>query len=83
MTDYGICEANAGHIFRDAAGHLAEDTAENRQLLTETANNQANYIYTSSTGVSSYRQILPDGRQVWAEVYDGSITNGGINDVPR
>ena len=79
--EYGICEANAGHIFRDAAGHFAEDTAANRQLLMQAANS-ANYVGTTN-GVATYRMLLPNGQQVWAEVYNGEITNGGVNNVPR
>lgn len=80
---FDITESNAGHIFRDAPGHLAEDTAANRQLLQETASDPANYVSTDSNGVATYRQMLPDGRQAWAEVYNGQITNGGVNNVPR
>ncbi len=81
--DYRIVENNAGHIFRDATGHLAEDTTANRALLQEAANNPANYVSTDANGVVTYRQTLPDGTQVWAEVYNGQITNGGVNSVPR
>lgn len=51
--------------------------------MQETAKNPANYVSTDSNGVATYRQILPDGRQAWAEVYKGQITYGGVNDVPR
>ena len=78
-----VSEANASHIFRDATGHLAEDTPENRQVLEETATNPASYVGTDSNGVATYRQMLPDGTQAWAEVYNGEITNGGVNGVPR
>jgi len=80
---FDIVENNAGHIFRDATGHLAEDTTANRALLQEAANNPANYLSTDANGVVTYRQTLPDGTQVWAEVYNGQITNGGVNSVPR
>jgi RHS repeat-associated protein len=80
---FDIAEENVGHMFREAPGHLAEDTAENRQLLQETANNPANYVSMDPEGVATYRQILPDGRQAWAEVYNGQVTNGGVNDVPK
>lgn len=77
-----IDEANASHIFRDAAGHLAEDTAENRALL-EGAVKPGNYVETRPSGAQVYRETLPDGQQVWVEVYDGKISNGGINAIPR
>jgi hypothetical protein len=78
-----IAEGQAGHIFRDAPGHLADDTAANRELLQQTAGNPDNYVGTDSNGVATYRQNLPNGTQVWAEVKGGQITNGGVNDVPR
>jgi RHS repeat-associated protein len=77
-----IDEANATHIFREAPGHLAEDTAENRALL-EDAVTPANYAFTRPPGVSVYRESLPNGEQVWVEVYGGKITNGGVNETPR
>jgi RHS repeat-associated protein len=78
----GIAENSASHIFRDAPGHLAEDTRENRALI-EGAVNQGNYVDTHEPGVSVYRETLPNGTQVWAEVYNGEITNGGLNATPR
>ena len=78
----GIAENSAGHIFRDAPGHLAEDTPENRALI-EGAVNRGNYVGTHEPGVSVYRETLPNGTQVWAEVYNGEITNGGLNATPR
>ena len=78
---YRIAAGNAGHMFRDAANHIA-DTPANRRLITEVANNPANYVKTVK-GVSTYRKLLGNGRQVWVEVHGGEITNGGINRVPR
>jgi len=64
------------------ADHLAEDTPENRALL-EGAVKPGNYIGTRAPGVAVYRETLPDGTQVWAEVKGGAITNAGGNQIPR
>jgi RHS repeat-associated protein len=78
-----ICEENVRHIFRVDIAHFAEDTAENRQALIDTVRDAGNYVQTDSQGVETYRRMLPDGRQIWAEVFKGEITNGGVNNVPR
>jgi len=77
----GIAENSSGHIFRDALGHLAEDTPENRSLI-EGAVKPGNYVRTGAEGDVLYRETLPNGTQVWAKVFNGSITNGGLNQVP-
>jgi RHS repeat-associated protein len=77
-----IAEDSAEHIFREAPGHLAEDTVENRMLL-EDAVRPGNYVMTKPPGVLVYREMLPDGEQVWVEVYNGRITNGGVNEAPQ
>ncbi len=77
-----IGEGQAGHIFRDAPGHFAEDTPGNRELL-EDAVKPENHVETRPPGVDVYRETLPSGEQIWVEVYDGKITNGGVNETPR
>lgn len=77
--------SDTSHIFRDAPGHLARDTAANRSLL-QGAVRPENLVGTRGPGgsISVYRELLPDGRQVWVDVRKGAeITNGGINAVPR
>jgi hypothetical protein len=81
-SGYEIADGSASHMFRDAPGHFADDTAANREAITETANNPENYVGTRN-GVSTYRRTLSNGKQIWAEVYRGAITNGGINHAPR
>lgn len=76
-----IAEANAEHIFRDEAGHFAEDTSANRQLIRSVVK-PGNYIRTGGGGEDLFRETLPNGTQVWAKVSNGSITNGGLNQVP-
>ena len=78
-----LSEDNLGHIFRDASGHLPNDTPGNRLLLQQAVSPE-NYVGTNSTsGVSTYRMALPNGEQVWVEVRNGVITNGGVNQFPR
>ncbi len=76
-----IAESATEHIFRDAAGHLAEDTPENRALI-EGVVKSVNYVRTGGGGETLYRETLPNGTQVWAKVFEGAITNGGVNNVP-
>lgn len=72
-----------GHIFRSAEGHFPEDTPESRQLLTNTANDPANYVETNEHGNKIYAQRQPDGSEIWVEVRNGIIQNGGVNTTPR
>jgi RHS repeat-associated protein len=79
-----VFRSNASHIFREATGHLAEDTPANRALL-QGAVQPSNLVGVRPEGsISVYRQLMADGRQVWVEVKDGTeITNGGVNELPR
>ena len=70
------------HMFADRPGHLP-DTSENRALLESVANNPNNYLGTDSMNTQWYAQIQSDGSQVWARAWNGSIFNGGINEIPR
>ena len=72
----------ASHIFRDAPGHLSDDTTGNRALVTETANDAANLLGTDQWGSDWYARTLPDGSQVWVRVQDGVIRSAGINPTP-
>jgi len=77
-----IAEDNAGHIFREAEGHLA-DTPANRKLLTDTASKAENYLGKDNWGNHWYAETRPDGSQVWAQVRNGQIRNGGLNSTVR
>lgn len=73
-----------GHIFRESrkGGHLLEDTLENRNLLLETVS-RTNYRGTTEFGDSIFSRLLDDGTEVWVYVRDGTVRNGGLNQVPR
>ncbi|ANI89334.1 hypothetical protein A9P82_08535 [Arachidicoccus ginsenosidimutans] len=78
-----IDEKNKNHIFRDKDGHFKDDTKENRSELENTANNPKNKLGTDKYGNDWYAKTREDGKQVWARVRNGKITNGGINDIPK
>jgi len=69
-----------GHIFRNASGHYSVDTPANRSAIESTVR-QENYI-GEAHGANWYARTNPDGTQNWAKVWDGNITDGGLNSVP-
>jgi hypothetical protein len=79
--------SDATHIFRDAAGHFADDTAANRAIIrgaVDPANLRSTITLKDGATLSKYFQTLPDRTQAWAEVRNGTvITNGGLNVIPR
>lgn len=70
------------HIFRDAPGHFADDTAMNRSLMVDTVQNRY-YMETDIYGTQIYARLLDDGAEIWVYVRDGVIRNGGLNQAPR
>lgn len=68
------------HIFRDK--HLLKDTIENRNLLLDTVSSKF-FQYTDEYGNDVFARMLDDGTEVWVEVYNGTLRNGGINLKPR
>lgn len=77
-----IDEKSSRHIFRAKEGHLP-DTPENRELLVRTAGDKGNYLGRDIHGNRIFARLTADGKQVWVEVRNGMIRNGGLNQIPR
>ena len=75
-------ESIIGHLFRNAEGHI-DDTIENRNLLESVANALENFLGIDKYGNEWYSELLEDGKQVWVEVGNGKIFEGGINEIPK
>ena len=82
LTKNVIDEKRVGHIFRSKKGHFS-DTVENRKLLESVANNTSATLGKDKLGNTWSAQTRPDGTQVWTQMREGKIINGGINQVPR
>ena len=74
--------AQIGHIFTNAKGHLP-DTLANRKLLINTASNPNNLLGVDIYGNKWFTSIQSDGGQVWVQTRNGIIQNGGINYPPK
>ncbi|MGL4348047.1 MAG: ankyrin repeat domain-containing protein [Chlamydiales bacterium] len=70
-----------GHIFRDAPGHLKEDTPKNREYILAAVSDPANKVGENKFGREIYCKTMSDGYRAWAHVEKGFIINGG-RDVP-
>ena len=77
-----INEGDLNHIFTINGGHSLQDTPANRALI-EGVVKPENYVRTGRGGEDLYRELQADGTQNWAKVWNGSITNGGINQNPH
>jgi hypothetical protein len=74
--------ANADHIFRSSPGHLPADSADSRAIIRGAV--APEFLVSTKPllphgELQTYRRVLEDGSQSWAEVNDGVITNGGLN----
>lgn len=81
-TQAVIPEGRVKHIFREAPGHLP-DTPANRSLLQELAADASASLGTDRFGNTWFARVNPDGTQLWVQVRNGEVINGGLNLVPR
>jgi filamentous hemagglutinin len=82
LPRHTIPPGRAGHIFRDAEGHLP-DTSANRDLLTNVADDASTTLGTDRFGNVWSARVLPDGTQVWTQTRGDHIVNGRLNRTPR
>jgi RHS repeat-associated protein len=78
-----IDQSRLGHIFRKAVGHFADDTPQARQALEDLASDAGNLLGGDKHGNGWYAKLNEKGQQLWAQVRDGKIINGGLNDTPK
>ena len=70
------------HIFGNRPGHVP-DTAENRRMLENLANDSTKFKGRDKYGNSWNITLNDDGKQPWVRYQNGVINEGGINDKPR
>lgn len=68
------------HVLRTAEGHL-NDSPSNRDKLEKLTDDENNYLGTDRQGKKWYAKQTAEG-QLWASVYNGIISDGGINKKP-
>jgi hypothetical protein len=82
--------ARAGHIFREAPGHVYPTTAASREryarLFERVASNPANRRRNAplpraaaAAGVQVYVQTQRNGKHIWVYIRDRRIINAGVN----
>lgn len=69
------------HIFRDAPGHYAEDTAANRAAISSAVTID-NFVRFQN-GNAVFARQNSNGTENWVFTRRGVIQNGGINSTPR
>ena len=83
MRAIAIDEDRIGHIFRNAPGHFPADSPSNRRALVEVASEPENFLGTDLFGNDWFAKTRADGTQIWAQVREDTIMNGGVNMTPR
>lgn len=82
-TPIRIDERRLRHIFRNAEGHFADDTPENRSRLLRVARDPESQLGVDRFGILWAEEMMPDGSQIWVQIKDGRVINGGLNLKPR
>ena len=76
-----------GHIFKATLGHVKPSTLSSQmrflRLFQKVASNPDNLVQSlkmaADAGVQTFRQTFRSGRQVWVQVRNGRIFEGGVN----
>lgn len=76
-------QAQLGHMFNNDTGHFVNNTAANRAAIEHAAGYNKYYLGSDQYGNVWYAETLPNGTQVWAEVRNGVIVEGGLNLTPK
>ncbi|GAB1577047.1 hypothetical protein [Bordetella petrii] len=74
-------ENRAPKIFGSRPGHLP-DTPQNRELLLSVANDPTARLGPDRFNTIWSARTLPDGSQVWTQMRNGQLWNGGMNPTP-
>jgi hypothetical protein len=82
-TPIQIDERRLRHIFRNAEGHFADDTPENRSRLLRVARDPARRLGVDRFGILWAEETMPDESQIWVQIKDRKVINGGLNLKPR
>jgi hypothetical protein len=61
---------------------LLPKTPENQRLVQDLLTHQEHFLGKGPWGEEWYARPLPDGRQLWAEVYGGKLQCAGIRRIP-
>jgi hypothetical protein len=51
--------------------------------LLQTTVTKENFVGLQELGFKVYQRVLDTGIQVWVYVFNGTIRDGGYNDIPR
>src|SRR6185312_13967713 len=78
-----IDEDRLHHIFRNAEGHFPKDTLANREVLIAGTGRPENFLGADRYGNGWWAELRADRTQIWVQVREGRITNGGVNISPR
>lgn len=81
-STFVLTENRAVKIFGTRDGHII-DTPENRKILLDVANDPTSIKGFDRHGLAWHSRDLPNGDQIWVQVRNGKIWNGGINNPPK
>jgi len=86
--------SRAGHIFREAAGHVNPSTLASQgrfaRLFEQVGSNPANLRTDAvaagltppqgaAAGINAFTQVFSNGKQIWVLVRNNTIINAGVN----
>ncbi len=82
LESISIPEERIAHIFRNKEGHLL-NTPENHQLLKSVAEDKSAILGKDKFGNIWSATTNQDGTQIWVQIRNGKIINGGLNLRPK
>ncbi|WP_237756497.1 pre-toxin TG domain-containing protein, partial [Lactiplantibacillus herbarum] len=76
---FPVKDGIVAHIYKNTEGHFLTRTKAHDKAIVDVVRDQSNFKRVDVNGNGWYAKTLKDGRQIWARVRDGGITDGGIN----